>query len=118
MGRAHRRNTSQTAVKRAREQDYRDRRRRAEVERAMYREQAEQLRPVDDVECRLVVELVMRAAAGGDESAMAVLAASEHLAEFGFDDPDESDERTMREVTRTRGGTPRVRRGTLVPVSG
>lgn len=117
MGRAHRRNTPQTAIKRAREQDYRDRRRRAELERVMFREAAEELRPVDDIELRLVVELVMLAAADGDETALRILTAREHLAGLGFDDPDTIDARTMSEVLAIHaGGTPRIRRGTFEPV--
>lgn len=108
MGRAHRRNTPQTAAKRAREQDYRDRRRRAEAERQMFAEAAAQLRPVDDVGAHLVVELVMRAAADGDETALRILVAREHLNALGVAYPDELDDRTWQAVRVTHaGGTPR-----------
>ncbi|MGN6407761.1 MAG: hypothetical protein ACTHMH_05395, partial [Curtobacterium sp.] len=73
MGRAHRRNTPQTAVKRAREAEYRERRRQAALEREIYGELAEQLRPVGAAEAELVADLVVRAAAAGDESALRIL---------------------------------------------
>lgn len=110
MGRARRRNTPQTAVKRAREQDYRDRRRRAELDRQMFGEAAEMLRPIDDAGAGLVVELVIRAAAAGDAAALRILAAREHLNAFGVEYADELDDRTWQAVHVTHaGGTPRVR---------
>ncbi|WIB16293.1 hypothetical protein DEJ34_03930 [Curtobacterium sp. MCPF17_050] len=109
MGRAHRWNTPQTATKRAREQDYRDRRRRAELERAMFAEAAAMMRPVDDAGAGLVVELVMRAAADGDENALRILAAREHLNALGVEHPEELDDRTWEAVRVTHtGGTPRA----------
>lgn len=111
MGRARRRNVPQTAVKRAREQDYRDRRRRAELDRQMFGEAAEMLRPVDDAGAGLVVELVIRAAAAGDEAALRILAAREHLNALGVEYADELDDRTWQAVhTRHAGGTPRATR--------
>ncbi|KTR11060.1 hypothetical protein [Curtobacterium citreum] len=105
MGRARRRNTPQTAAKRAREQDYRDRRRRAALEREQYRELAEQLRPVDAAGGELVVELLMRMAAAGDESALRILTWREHLNAVGVEFVDELDERTFDAVCRTHAGS-------------
>ncbi|MFJ3383613.1 MULTISPECIES: hypothetical protein [unclassified Curtobacterium] len=105
MGRAHRRNTPQTAIKRAREQEYRDRRRRAALEREQYRELAEQLRPVDSSGAELVVELLMRMAAAGDESALRILTWREHLNAMGVEYADELDDRTFDAVCRTHAGS-------------
>lgn len=108
MGRAHRRNTPQRAIKRAKEQDYRDRRRRAEAERAEYRELAEQLRPLEMPDVELVAELLVRAAADGDESALRILTWREHLNALGVVFPEDIDERTWTAVKTTHGGgTPR-----------
>jgi len=77
----------------------------------MFAEAAAQLRPVDDVGAALVVELVMRAAADGDEAALRILAAREHLNAIGVEYPDELDDRTWEAVRTTHaGGTPRATR--------
>lgn len=118
MGRAHRRNTPQTAAKRAQEADYRARRRQADLERAEYRELAEQLRPVEMSEAELLAELVMRAAADGDESALRILTWREHLTAVGVVFPEDITEGLWAAVRTTHdGGTPRVPRGTFLPLS-
>lgn len=115
MGRPHRRNTPQTAAKRAREADYRVRRRQAELERAEYRELAEQLRPVEASEADLLAALVVRAAADGDESAVRILTWREHLTAVGVVFPEDMTEGLWDAVRTTHdGGTPRVKRGTFV----
>lgn len=113
MGRAHRRNKPQTAAKRAREQDYRDRRCGAALKRKAYRELAEQLRPVDDVGAHLVVELVVRAAVAGDESALRILTWREHLNAVGVEYVDERTWDAVAERTPAglRGATPPVQIG-------
>lgn len=119
MGRAHRRNTPQTAAKRAREADYRARRRQAVLVREMYRDLAERLRPVEQSEAELVAELVVRAAAAGDESALRILTWREHLQAVGVERPEDISDRLWDAVETTHaGGTPRVPRGTFLPLRG
>lgn len=109
MGRAHRWNTLQTAAKRTREQDYRDRRRRAAVERQMFPEAAATMPPTDDAGAHLLVELVIRAAADGDETTPRILAAREHLNPLGVEYAGDIDDRSWRAVRTTHAdGTPRA----------
>ncbi|WIB76788.1 hypothetical protein DEJ28_14170 [Curtobacterium sp. MCPF17_002] len=118
MGRAHRRKGPLTDAKRAREADYRERRRRADLERAQYRELAEQLRPVEMSEAELIADLVVRAAADGDESALRILTWREHLNAVGVVFPEDIDEPLWAAVKATHdGGTPRVPRGTFLPLT-
>jgi hypothetical protein len=117
MGRAHRRKGPLTDAKRARESAYRERRRQAELERAQYRELAEQLRPVEMSEAELLAELVVRAAAEGDESALRILTWREHLNAVGVVFPEDIDDRLWDAVRTTHdGGTPRVPHGTFLPL--
>jgi hypothetical protein len=75
----------------------------------MFAEAAAMMRPVDDAGAGLVVELVMRAAAEGDENALRTLAAREHLNALGVEYPEELDDRTWQAVRTTyAGGTPRA----------
>lgn len=75
----------------------------------MFAEAAAMIRPVDDVGAGLVVELVMRAAADGDETALRILAAREHLNALGVEHPQELDDRTWQAVRVTHaGGTSRA----------
>lgn len=83
----------------------------------MFAEAAEQLRPVDDAGGALLVELVLRAARAGDETALRILTWREHLNALGVEHPEELDERTWDAVYRTHaGGTPRVVPGSSTPV--
>jgi len=84
----------------------------------MFAEAAAQLRPVDDAGAALVVELVMRAAADGDETALRILAAREHLNALGVEYVDELDDRTWEAVRVTHaGGTPPTTRQAGPPLT-
>jgi len=75
----------------------------------MYREFAEQLRPVEVSEAELLAELVVCAAADGDERALRILTRREHLNAVGVVFPEDIDERLWAAVKTTHeGGTPRA----------
>lgn len=77
----------------------------------MFAEAAEMLRPVDEAGQALLVELVLRAARAGDETALRILTWREHLNAVGVEYVDELDDRTWDAVYRTHeGATPRATR--------